>query len=298
MTKKKLTEAQKLENYIKRQGMSIEEAKRALRSANALKPYHGRKLEVGDKSFSFCYFSDPHIGHEQFKPRLFEKMVNQIKEQKPDFTVTPGDNVEGMSGRPGHVYELTHIGFNNQIKYAAEFFNEIPTQIYGIDGNHDQWYEKKNNGGVIVGESLAHRVNNYTFLGQDEGDLFVDGIHIKLFHAGDGTAYAHSYKLQKLVESFSGGEKPHVVLSGHYHKALYQFSRNIHGFECGTLMGQSKWMRTKKIQAHMGYGFVTVHHNGRGSIDRLIHEFVPYYEKKKTKTNINIDQLRNGDGVY
>jgi len=89
---------------------------------------------------------------------------------------------------------------------------------------------------------------------------------------------ATSYKLQKLIESFSVGVKPHIVLSGHYHKALYMFSRGVHGLECGTLCGQTAWMRGKKIPAHMGFGFCRVYYNRRG-VERFLHEFVPWYEK-------------------
>jgi len=103
---------------------------------------------------------------------------------------------------------------------------------------------------------------------------------MKLYHGNDGSAYAISYKLQKLIESFTGGEKPNIVLSGHYHKAMEMFSRNVFGFECGTLCGQTRWMRGKKIQAHMGFGIIEVWKNGRG-IQRLRHEFFPYYEEER-----------------
>ncbi len=142
---------------------------------------------------------------------------------------------------------------------------------------HDQWFFKKNDNGTIVGNELARAVKNYHHLGQDEGDIVVSGIRIKLFHAGDGTAYATSYKLQKLIESFGGGDKPNIVLSGHYHKAMYMFSRGVHGLECGTLCAQTSWMRGKKIPAHMGFGLVKVTHNKRG-VERFSHEFVPWYE--------------------
>jgi len=224
------------------------------------------------------YISDTHIGHQKFSEELFDKAIQLARREKVEFIVNAGDHLEGMSHRPGHVYELTHIGFNQQIKRAADLYNQfngIPH--YGIDGNHDQWYFRPQNAGVIVGEELEQRVKGYKNLGQDEGDLIVTpNLKIKLFHANDGSAYANSYKLQKLIESFSGGEKPAIVHSGHYHKALYMFTRGVHGFECGTLMGQSRWMRGKKIPAHMGFGIVDVYYNKLG-VERLKHEFIPHY---------------------
>lgn len=164
-------------------------------------------------------------------------MVKEVKKEKPDFIIHPGDHLEGMSGRPGHIYELSEVGFQQQIKKAADLYSQFGNvPMYGIDGNHDQWYFNKGDKGVVVGEELERRLKNYTHLGQDEGDLEITPkVRIKLFHPNDGSAYATSYKLQKLIESFTGGEKPEIVHQGHYHKALYMFLRNIHGFESGTM---------------------------------------------------------------
>jgi len=264
---------------VARLGLTETDALDALRSLKrGCRPSRTGKITISSKCFAFGYFSDPHIGHKMFQPKLFEYMVKFLKGQKPDFILNSGDHLEGMSGRPGHVYEMNRIGFAQQFAYAKQLYGELDQfDQFGIDGNHDQWFFKKNDNGVIVGEELEKGVKNYHHLGQDEGDLVVNNIKIKLFHGGDGTAYAISYKLQKLIESLSGGMKPHIVLSGHYHKALYMFLRGVHGFECGTLCGQTSWMRGKKIAAHMGFGFVRVYFNRRG-VERLIHEFVPWYE--------------------
>jgi len=236
------------------------------------------KIVISGNSFSFGYFSDSHIGSKYFRPELFAYMVKYFKREKPDFILNPGDHLEGMSGRPGHVYELSQVGFSQQNKYAVELYGQLePIPHYGIDGNHDQWYYQKGDQGIMVGEELKKNLTNYHHLGQSEGNLVVNGIKIMLYHGGDGTAYATSYKLQKLIESFSNGMKPNIVLSGHYHKALYMFSRGVHGLECGTLCGQTGWMKGKKIPAHMGFGLVRVFFNKRG-VERFVHEFVPWYE--------------------
>jgi hypothetical protein len=116
-------------------------------------------------------------------------MVGFFKERKPDFILNAGDNLEGMSGRPGHIYELNCVGFKQQFNYCLELYKQLDEfDHYGIDGNHDQWYFKKNDGGVVVGEELEKSLKNYHHLGQDEGDIVVNKIKIKLYHGGDGTA--------------------------------------------------------------------------------------------------------------
>lgn len=115
-------------------------------------------------------------------------------------------------------------------------------------------------------------------MGEWEADIkLAPNVIMKLFHGNDGTAYADSYKLQKLIESFQGGKKPNIVLSGHYHKQVAIFRRNVFGFECGTLCGQTKFMRGKKLPAHMGFGIIELWVNKTG-IARLRHEFFPYYD--------------------
>ena len=269
----------KLEKAVKDAGLTESEAILALKGIKSYHPSQVKTITTGHKSFSYTYFTDAHIGHSKFVEALFYKMINDIKKRKPEFVIDSGDHFEGMSGRPGHVYELAQMGYSAQMRKVEELYKQIPVPIFGIDGNHDEWYSKKNNGGVIVGEEMQKIIPNYKHLGVMEGNIFVDGIKIMLFHPNDGTAYAHSYKLQKLIESFTGGEKPNIVHSGHYHKQLAMFTRNVFGFEGGTLCGQSEFMKGKKIAAHMGYGHITVYHNGQGTIDRLVHEFVPYFEE-------------------
>jgi predicted phosphodiesterase len=232
----------------------------------------------------FGYISDSHIGHKQFKERLFSLAMTTFKREGIDTCYHAGDILEGMSGREGHIYELDHIGFNAQIEYASELISAFPeVQIYGIEGNHDLWYQSKNNAGVMVGTELENRVKNYHHLGQMEADIELSpSIILKLYHANDGSAYAASYKIQKLIESFTGGRKPNIVISGHYHKHLTLWSRNIFGVEAGTLCDQTNFMRGKKLAAHMGFGIMDVWYNKNG-ITRIDHSFIPFFEDKEAR---------------
>ena len=83
--------------------------------------------------------------------------------------------------------------------------------------------------------------------------------------------------MQKLMESFTGGEKPNILVQGHYHKALYMFNRNIHGLEAGTMCGQTSWMRGKKIPAHKGFWIIDLS-LGKGGIGKFAPAFYPGYK--------------------
>lgn len=229
--------------------------------------------------FRFGYYGDPHMGEKHFHEDLWRQMVFFFRKEGIKNVYCVGDNLEGMSGRPGHIYELAHIGATAQIEYATKMFHLAPDiQFYIIDGNHDQWFKEKGNIGLVAGKSLANANPNVHFLGEWEARVQLHPkVDMMLFHANDGTAYADSYKLQKLVESLEGGKKPSIILSGHYHKQVAIFRRNVFGFECGTLCGQTRFMRGKKIPAHKGFGVIEVWAGKRG-VERLRHEFLPYYD--------------------
>lgn len=226
--------------------------------------------------------SDTQIGSDKFDEELFKRAAGTFYKEKVKAVYHPGDILEGMSGREGNVYELSQIGFSQQMGYAEKLWKRYlkGLQTYGIIGNHDEWYKKKNNGGVNVGEELEKRLGkeNFTYLGEDEADIKLGPRTImRLFHPNDGTAYAISYKMQKLIESLESGRKPNILVEGHYHKALYMFHRNVHGIEAGTLCGQTGWMRGKKIPAHKGFWILDMDISDSG-ISRFQPTFYPAYE--------------------
>jgi len=244
------------------------------------KQFAQRKLNYGGKHVKFTVISDLHMGHNKYRPDILDHAIRNSKRQGSEFYCIPGDILEGMSGREGHIYELTHLGATNQLKYGAEQLNQIDKPMFAITAtnSHDGWYSSKNNMGLEVGPELAKRVKNLEFLGYDEVDLKLDnGIKIRMTHPGDGTAYAVSYKAQKYINALPGGQKPDINIQGHYHKAMYMFYRNIHHFDAGTLCDQTIFMRKKQTPAMTGYWIIDAWSNKKG-VDKIKSEFVPFWE--------------------
>jgi hypothetical protein len=66
------------------------------------------------------------------------------------------------------------------------------------------------------------------------------------------------------------------------HKTIYlPNERNIQVFSGGTMSQQSKWMRSKKLAAHIGFWIITLTVSDRG-ITECQAQWFPYYEKRKT----------------
>lgn len=224
----------------------------------------------------FGAITDTHIGHSRSPRQRIEQAFDEFKEQQVDFIVHCGDVCEGMSHRPGQIYELDHIGYDAQKTAAKEIFRQwTDTNIYVIDGNHDRWFQKSN--GALIVKDLANAIPNFIFIGHDEGDISLDGrATIKLWHGEDSSSYALSYRLQKIMESLSGGEKPNIFIAGHTHKFVNIFERNVHCVSAGCMQGQTSWMRSKRLAAHVGFCVCDAWIGGTG-VNKFSVTFCPFY---------------------
>ena len=199
--------------------------------------------------------TDTHIGSLYFQDSLLLQAFDVFDRESVDMVVHSGDVTEGLSHRAGHVYECTEIGYDAQLNKAIDLLAECPTSLYAIDGNHDRWFTKS--AGALIVKDICEHVPQAEYLGQDEADIYLnDKIRLRLWHGEDSSSYATSYRVQKLVEAFAGGDKPHILVCGHTHKQGYFFERNIHCFSGGCIQMQSKWMRGKRIAAHVGFWII------------------------------------------
>ena len=233
-------------------------------------------VSFGGKHFRIGAMSDLHIGHKCFSSLRLEQAFDEFRKREVDMVTISGDITEGMSNRPGQIYELDHLGFDAQKHEAIRLLGQwTDTDVYMIDGNHDRWFLKSN--GAIIVKDIAEALDNYHFLGHDEGDISLDGrATIKLWHGEDGNSYALSYRLQKIIESMSGGEKPNVLIAGHVHKYANIFERNVWCVSAGCLESQTKWMRGKRLAAHVGFCILDVWVGKRG-VTRFQVEWYPFY---------------------
>lgn len=274
-----------LSSYIEEHHLSEADVLKVLeqtRDGNRQAPrfFEERKIPYSDQKVRFTVISDTHMGHKCYRPDILEHAIKTSKRFGSEFWLHAGDIIEGMSGRDGHIYELTHLGATAQLKYGVEQLSLIPKPIFGITANnsHDGWFHCKSNAGLEIGPELEEKVENFKFLGYDEADLVLDnGLKIRLRHPGGGTPYAVSYKGQKYLNAISGGKKPDLCFQGHLHKSMYMFYRNVHFFDAGTLEEQTIFMRQKDTPAMLGYWLVEARKNKLGTT-MVEPRFVPFYE--------------------
>jgi len=102
---------------------------------------------------------------------------------------------------------------------------------------------------------------------------------IRIVHPGGGSSYAISYTSQKLVESYSPGEKPNILLMGHYHKMAFDYIRGVYVVQGGCTMDQSPFIRKKRLDAHVGGWICEVQQGENGVIQSFKAEWVPFYSQ-------------------
>lgn len=192
-----------------------------------------------------------------------------------------GDITDGLKMRPGHEYELYEISadeMRDDVVKNYPKFDGITTHF--ITGNHDASIYK--HVGYDIGQAIADRRPDLNYLGRDCAIVnLTPRCTLELRHPWDGTAYALSYKPQKMIEAMESDSKPNILAIGHYHKAEYLFYRNVHCFQTGCFQSQTPFTRGKGISVHIGGWIVTVKVDEDGTIQGISPEFIPFYSSIK-----------------
>jgi len=215
--------------------------------------YKKNMLSFEGEDIVFGAFTDTHIGSNYTDETMIASAIEEFKKQGCQFIVHSGDITEGMSGRDGHVYELSHCGYKAQKEAAINLLKAWDKTSYYISGNHDLWYMQKGDMGADIVSDICDSLPNSIYLGMHEGDININGVTIRLWHGGDGSSSTHSYRIQQILGSLDVQDIPDVLIAGHSHKNGYFYDRGCHALTAGTLQKQSGFMRYKRLPAHVGF---------------------------------------------
>ena len=231
----------------------------------------------GNKIITFGLMGDTQINSKYTQLSYLHHFYDVCAERGITTVYHTGDIDEGEQMRMGHQYECYKQGAD---EHVAEIVRVYPKRegikTYFITGNHDASIMKRC--GYDIGAHIAEQRPDMKYLGKDCAVVHLTpNCTLELRHPWDGTAYALSYKLQKMVEAMEADSKPNILAVGHYHKAEYMFYRNIHCFQTGCFQSQTPFTRGKGISVHMGGWIVTVEVDEKGYIQRIVPELIPYY---------------------
>lgn len=219
-------------------------------------------VKTKDNTIRFGLIGDTHIGSLFERTDALHEFYKHLEAEGITICLHAGDVLDGCKMYKGHEFELYAHGYDAQEAALREKWPQTKVHTYFITGNHDYSFTKLV--GMKIGEKLEAVMHNSTFVGTDSAtvELAATGgktLRVGLVHPDGGTAYAISYKSQKVAEALPGGTKPDLLGIGHYHKMDYlPMFRNIHIFQVGCLQSQTPFMARKPTPAHVGGWIVEV----------------------------------------
>lgn len=232
----------------------------------------------GNRVLSFGLISDTHINSKYTQLTYLQKFYEFCFKRGIKDIYHVGDIDEGEQMRTGHQYECYTQGADDHIsEIVANYpcFDGIATHF--ITGNHDSSIYKRC--GVDIGEIITMKRKDMRYLGRDCARIEITpNCILELRHPWDGTAYALSYKPQKMIDGMEADSKPNILAIGHYHKLEYLFYRNVHCFQAGCFQTQTPFTRGRGISVHLGGWIITVEVDNRGYVQRIVPEMIPFYK--------------------
>ena len=246
-----------------------------------------RPKERGDGWTVFGFITDKHLANKHERLDVLNAAYDRFAAEGVVDVFDAGNMIEGEARF--NRQELLAFGMDDQITYALDKHPQKKglTTHFITGDDHEGWYSQRER--INIGrhmEDMAKRAgrNDLHFIGHVEADIELrargGSTTMRIMHPGGGSAYAFSYAPQKIVESFQGGEKPTILLIGHYHKFEHSYPREVHTISGGCVCDQTMFMRKNKIAAHVGYVLVKVKQDpARGHVTDVAVEWSPFYDR-------------------
>ena len=235
------------------------------------------------------FSADQHLGSKYERLDVLNDLYDKFAAAGVKYVANAGNWIDGESHF--NKFDIHTHGLDAQLEYLAQHYpHRQGITTHAIAGeDHEGWYGRRE--GVDIGrhaEIAMREAGRKDWRNLGFMEAFIGLRHAKsgalsrmlLTHPGGGSSYAVSYRPQKIVESLEGGEKPAVIVIGHYHKQSYNQFRNVHCIQSGCTQDQTPFMRKKGLQAHIGGGIMELTQDAEtGAITRCRVEFFTYFNR-------------------
>jgi hypothetical protein len=243
-----------------------------------------------DNTYVFGSASDAHLGSKYARLDVLNDLYDRFERAKVDRVFNAGNWIDGEDDK--NRFDLQVHGLEPQVDHLAqEFPKRGGIDTYAVWGeDHEGWFARRESidvGRFAEGKMREAGRTDWHDLGFIEAKVDLVNANtgatssLLVMHPGGGSSYAYSYRSQKIVESLSGGEKPGVLIIGHYHKLNCNIIRNVWTIQAGTTMDQSVFMRKLGLEAHVGGMVVTLEQDpATGAIFRCVADQLIYYDRR------------------
>ena len=242
-----------------------------------------------DNHFLFGGMGDNHSGSKWERQDVLEDLYDRFYAAGCNRVFNAGNWLEGEDHK--NKFDLLVHGMEDQVVYLVTRYPHRPDMdTYAITGeDHEGFFCRRES--VDIGKFTERMMreagrSDWHDLGFLEARVELVNANtgkrgsLVVMHPGGGSAYALSYRPQKILESMSGGEKPNVVLIGHYHKLSVNLIRNVWAIQVGCTQDQTIFMRKKNLEAHVGGVIVDLEQDPEtGAIIACTPTLIHYYDK-------------------
>ncbi len=242
-----------------------------------------------DNTFVFGCVSDTHLCSKYCREEVLSEIYDEFRTAGVDRAFHGGNWIEGEN--ENNKFDVTVHGLEPQVQYLVKNYPQRPGIVtYAVWGeDHEGFYARREavNMGTFAANAMkdAERTD-WVNLGFMEACVQLVNVNtgartkLVVMHPGGGSAYALSWRPQKIVESLQGGQKPAVLLIAHYHKLSYNIIRNVHVLQIGSTKDQDPFMRKKGIDSQVGAMIVTLRQDPKtGAIRRCLPDTMEWFDR-------------------
>lgn len=221
----------------------------------------------------FALVSDTHLWAKWAAIDELGEFYDRAKEKWVECFVHAGDIVDWCDVYQGQQFEQSEVWFSEQLDSIRKSYPNVWLPTYFIGWNHDEAYLKKN--WVNVVKAIETIRQDLIWLGFYDARLKLNGIDINLHHWWGSLSYAKDYKMKKYLDSMPVEWQPDIFALGHYHTALYDLHRWIHGFMPGAFLKENLLAKRFNLDNTIWGWVIEVDKNEKGQ-SRVNMEFIKF----------------------
>lgn len=221
----------------------------------------------------FALVSDTHFGAKASARDELWEFYDRAKDKGVEAFVHCGDIVDWDNVYAGQQFEQDKVWFEQQLDDIKQNYPNVWLPTYFIGGNHDEKFLKQN--GINICKAIETVRQDLINLWFYDARLKLNGIDINLHHWGWSLSYAKDYKMKKYLDSLPVEWQPDIFALWHYHTALYDLHRGIHGFMPWSFMKENLLSKRFNLDNTIGGWIIEVDKNEKGE-SRINMEYLKF----------------------
>ena len=235
-------------------------------------------IDLGSEHIRLGIVSDTHAGSRYEQLSALRSFYAYADKRKVDAFIHAGDMTQGSDRmHKGMELEVHAHGADAQVAYTVATYPSSTrrgVKTYAISGNHDDSFLK--DGGVNVVRRVAAQRPDIMYIGQDAAYLTLGNLRMYVIHPDGGSAYAKSYRGQKISESLPLDRKVALLLIGHYHNYSSFRQKDTQVLMLPCFQSQYAWLARKALHPDIGGIIADIWLDDSGRIVRFAHELVDH----------------------